>query len=318
MPSRRTILIWIGVLAVGLAAIAASQSRRAQNLYYALNYERVYDRYEQMDTTVTDVTETVDENGREAALLSAFFGVDQGLPGIVADRAICDGAGGMDGMPVIFSHEVDITTLEPGDFLVRQQSGALGEVTCLTLAPADDAGELRTALLAGQFGDPSDPPTSVEIVGDVLSLNGNLTFKGTQVAVTPLEAGPSLVWAEIVPESEWTLGRLATGIPFGGGSGCPAQTKQIVRVTWGGGVTKPSGQAADAAEGALYEVIFTSRDEGEGVVTPMALADTGDGDNNHKLCLDDVYPVTSVRFPAGRLTDPRDDLNPATEIALLP
>ena len=56
----------------------------------------------QQDTTTTDVTATRDANGREAALLSAFFGIDNGLPR-AANRGICRGAAGKDGMPVIFS-----------------------------------------------------------------------------------------------------------------------------------------------------------------------------------------------------------------------
>ena len=45
---------------------------------------------------------------------------------------------------------------------------------------------------------------------------------------------------------------------------------------------------------------------------PTALADLGDGDNNHLLCFDFEGEPREVRFPAGFLTDPRDDLNPDT------
>ncbi len=61
------------------------------------------------------------------------------------------------------------------------------------------------------------------------------------------------------------------------------------------------------------------RGDGQGsAVTPIALADTGDGDNNHLLCLDTTDPALSVSFPAGRLTDPREDLNPVTSITITP
>ena len=50
----------------------------------------------------------------------------------------------------------------------------------------------------------------------------------------------------------------------------------------------------------------------EGV--PVALADLGDGDNNHVLCLDTKDKPISAAFPAGILTDPNDDLNPDTSI----
>lgn len=240
------------------------------------------------------------------------------MPEGLTDRVACAGAGGADGMPVIFSHEVDIATLEPGDLRVTRASGAIGEVRCLTLAPADDPGELRTALVAGAYGSPDDPPVSVEIVGNVLSRDNTVNFRGASVPVTPLEDGPTLVWAEIVPEAQWALGKAATALPWGGGSGCPVGTVQAVRATWNGGVTKPRGGPADDAERALYQV-EVMREDGQGsTVTPLALADTGDGDNNHLLCLDTVEPALSVSFPVGRLTDPREDLNPATSIAITP
>jgi len=154
----------------------------------------------------------------------------------------------------------------------------------------------------------------VEVPGNVLSKDGTTNFRGSTVDVTPLLDGPSLVWAEIVPESQWGLGTPATGIPFGGGSGCPAETKQVVRATWGGGVTKPDGQPADGAERLLYKVTVRDNSGNTTDVTPIGLADLGDGDNNHKLCLDTEATATQVSFPAGRLTDPRDDLNPDTSI----
>ena len=85
-------------------------------------------------------------------------------------------------------------------------------------------------------------------------------------------------------------------------------------MTWAGGVTKPSGEAADGAEARLYEVVIDEENGGKTIITPFALGDLGDGDNNHKLCLDRPETIRSVRFPAGHLTDPRDDLNPDTSV----
>ncbi|MEO1729543.1 MAG: hypothetical protein AAFR64_02260 [Pseudomonadota bacterium] len=316
MASKRTLVTGASLLVLTGVVLGASKFRPVQNFYYALQIERTLDRYAQTDTTKTGVVATIDASGREASLVSAFFGLDGGLPSIVSDWAVCKGAGGADGMPVIFSHEVDVNTLDPGDFKVVQRSGAIGKVTCLTLAPADDPGELRTALLAGQFGSPGDPAISVEVTGDILSLDGAITFKGTQVDVVPLEDGPSIVFAETVPSDQWELGKVATQIPFGGGSGCPDGTKQIVRATWNGGITKPGGAPVDGDEGALYQITIELSDRTEQTTSPIALADTGDGDNNHKLCLDTDATVKSVAFPAGHVTDPRKDLNPATSIAL--
>jgi hypothetical protein len=281
-------------------------------------YERTLDTYSQVDTTTTAITNTRHADGRDAALISAFFGLDNALPKRPTDRVACQGGGGGDGMPVIFSDEVDIKTLEPGDFKITTASGAINPVTCLTLAPADDPGELRTALLAGFFGSADDQPLTVEITGNVLSIDGTVNFKGTKVAVTPLEAGPTMVWAEIVPEVQWELGKKATRLPWGGGERCPAGTKQVVRVTWGGGVTKPDGaDPADDLERKLYRVTIVQTGGAAAEITPFALADLNDGDNNHLLCLDTTDPVTSVFFPAGYLTDPREDLNPDTTVSLL-
>lgn len=304
--------------AFALAALCLSGCQTAHFARQVALYERSSDSYSQTDTTQTDVIAARHADGRDAALVSAFFGLDDALPDPLADRVACEGAGGADGMPVIFSHEVDITTLEPGDIRVTRLSGVIGEVRCLTLAPADDPGELRTALLAGAFGSPEDPPASVDIVGNVLSLDNRVNFIGASVAITPLEDGPTLVYAEIVPETQWTPGKAATSLPWGGGSGCPQETVQVVRVTWNGGVTRPGGDPAGDAERALYQVEVIREDGQRSVITPFALADTGDGDNNHKLCLDTTDPALSVSFPPGHLTDPREDLNPATSVAITP
>ena len=145
----------------------------------------------QQDTTTTDVTATRDANGREAALLSAFFGIDNGLPR-VANKGICPGAAAQDGMPVIFSHEIDVDTLQAGDFRVVAESGAVGEILCVTPAPAADAGELRTILIVGEFGSAENQPVNVEIVGNLLSKDGQLNFIGAVVTVTALEKGPTI------------------------------------------------------------------------------------------------------------------------------
>ena len=307
-----------GVYAGALAGSVLLSGCESLSLAWAMaRYERTLDTYAQTDTTLTEVTRRTHADGRDATLISAFFGLDSSLPKGSTDRVACKGGGGADGMPVIFSHEVDITTLEPGDIRITTASGAVGSITCLTLAPADDPGELRTALLAGEFGSAKDQPVKVEIKGNVLSLDGSVNFKGASVAVTPLEAGPTMVWAEIVPEAQWELGKQATKLPWGGGSRCPVGTKQVVRVTWSGGVTKPGGRdSADEKERQLYKVTIVRPRGAKNVITPFSLADLNDGDNNHLLCLDTTDSATSVFFPAGNLADPREDLNPDTNISV--
>ena len=267
----------------------------------------------QLDTTTTEVSASQDANGRQAALLSAFFGLDDALPR-VASRVFCGGASGKDGMPVVFSHEVDVESVQAGDFRVVAASGAVGEITCVTPAPADDLGETRTILMIGQFGSADDQPASVEIVGNLLSKDQQLNFRGARTTVTPLEEGPTMVWAEVVPESQWELGGAGTSFPGGGGDSCPIGTKQVVRVTWAGGVTKPGGEEIDEVERAAYRVTASFGDDGETELVPFAIGDLGDGDNNHQLCLERAGLPLRVDFPAGLLTDPREDLNPGTRV----
>jgi len=90
----------------------------------------------------------------------------------------------------------------------------------------------------------------------------------------------------------------------------------VVRVTWTGGVTKPGGDEIDDVERVQYKVTVLLEDGSKIEVTPFALADLGDSDNNHELCLDVAGTPQSVFFPAGYLTDPREDLNPGTTIAI--
>ena len=63
------------------------------------------------DTTETMVTEVVHPDGNKAMLLSAFFGLDSALPRVL-NRFIHREMGGKDGMPIVFSHELDPSTLQ--------------------------------------------------------------------------------------------------------------------------------------------------------------------------------------------------------------
>ncbi|MEO1639483.1 MAG: hypothetical protein AAFU41_09595 [Pseudomonadota bacterium] len=273
------------------------------------------------EVTSLDLTDTTvdaglprESGGQSASLLSAFFGLDNGLPRL-ASRAICSGAFGMDGMPVIFSTEIDHTTMQAGDFRVTTASGAVGQMQCVTLLPATDDGELRTVLLVGEFGTAEiDPPVSVEVVGHLRSIDGSLDFRGAEIAVTPLAPGPSLVMAEI---ADPTVPDLGLGQRRTDGDDCPTDDiAQAVRVVWAGGVTLENGDEPGDAERDLYRVTVRTADGAEREITPAALADLGDGDNNHLLCLNTTDTPVSVSFPEGVFTDPNDDLNPATSVAV--
>ena len=247
-------------------------------------------------------------NGETARPLSAFFGLDNALP--AGANLLCQGAAGQDGMPVVLSHTVDAETLQPGDFRIVTQSGSERTPLCTTLRPAGDPGELRTVLLIGEFGNADDdPPVKVLVVDDLLSdgvAGEPVNFRGTETSVTPLDAGPSLVLAEVVHEDRWSTESRGTA--------CPEGTRQVVRATWAGGVRLPNGDELGDAERALYRVTVEGPDGSSDEIAPAALADLGDRDNNHLLCLDTSAAAVSVSFPGGHLVDPNQDLNPDTHV----
>ncbi|MEM8631786.1 MAG: hypothetical protein AAGF74_11150 [Pseudomonadota bacterium] len=291
--------VWLGVLAAchwGTVAPAQNISSR-----------------EAVDTTA-NLGLPREADGRRADLLSAFHGLDA-LP--LLSNMICRGSRGYGGMPVIFSTEIDLETMQAGDFRVVRHSGEVGTLHCVSVLPATDPGELRTVLLIGDLGpSDADPPVSVEIVGHLQSRGGTLDFKGASVAVTPLADGPTLILAE--PVKDWTLvGTL--GPRRVRGSLCPEDgTLQAARVTWAGGVTREDGSEAGDAERDLYVVTVEGPDSTRRDITPAALANLGDGDNNHMLCLETTDRPVSVAFPAGFLADPNKDLNPATRVEVTP
>ncbi|WP_448501972.1 hypothetical protein [Sphingomonas sp.] len=272
----------------------------------------------QTEATSTELTDTtpaggapIAPDGRRATLLSAFFGLDNGLFQVA--NLICNGAAGKDGMPVIFSAEIDHTTMQAGDFKVVTESGKTGKMHCVSLLPATDAGELRTVLLIGEFGNAdSDPPARVKVVGNLFSMDGALNFRGASIAVTPLAPGPSLVMAERVSDKEVDKG---IGLPRTKGTACPGKgTVQQIRVVWAGGVTLPNGDEPGDAERRQYKITVAGVDGKTREVIPAALANLGDGDNNHVLCLDTADQALSVSFPGGILQDPNGDLNPPTSV----
>jgi len=241
---------------------------------------------------------------QSARPLSAFFGLDNKLP--FGANVLCLGAGGEDGMPVVLSHTINPDSLQAEDFRVIRQSGTTNTPMCVTLRPAGDIEENRTVLLIGEFGNADDdPPVEVLIVDDLFSdatdNSPEVNFRGTQVSVIPLNAGPEIILAAAVPKDIWSMS--------GRGTSCPNATKQVVRVTWTGGVRLPNREELGEAQRTLYKVSLTTADGSRSEVSPAALADLGDADNNHFLCLDTTTPATAVSFPAGHLVDPNGDLN---------
>lgn len=74
------------------------------------------------ETQPTAVPATLDASGQPVRLVSAFFGLDNGLAFRI--NLLCLGGSGKDGMPVVLSHAVDEDTLQPEAFRVLTRSGA--------------------------------------------------------------------------------------------------------------------------------------------------------------------------------------------------
>ena len=235
----------------------------------------------------------------EAKILSAFHGLDA-LP--MAANLLCGSpVAGDDGMPVVFSVRLDGETVTPQAFAVETAAGEKVTPSCATLNPANEVLERRTVLLTGSFGTPEASPRSVEVVGELADLAGNSLLGVVSDSIVPLEAGPSLVLAEsYAPDTNGLAGE------------CPAETQQVVQLTWDGGVSGPQG----AVLGEPQRTGITVELEDGQTVTPLALADD-DPDNHVHACLDAASPATRVTVQAGLFHDPGDDANPATSIEVV-
>jgi hypothetical protein len=223
-------------------------------------------------------------------IVSAFFGLDDAMPAQV--ESFCAGGGNADGMPVTFSRRV-VGPLEPSAFSVHTRSGAVLHPRCATLRPADAESKRHTVLLIGALGDgENDPPTSVEITGDV-QLEGDVSARGLTSTAVPLADGPTIVLAFQYPTRALA-------------SDCPTGTTDIVVVVWAGGV-KPAAGKTQVDHLAAYHL--------EQAV-PFAIADVDDRDNYVHLCFKEPVPASRVSCGAGVVVDPRGDLNPTTSAAI--
>ena len=226
---------------------------------------------------VSESIPEIDKN-REAKLLTAFFGLDNALP--KRAKRLYRNAPGQDGMPLVFSHELEPNTLQASDFEVTTQNGTIFQVEGATLLPANEEFELRTVLLIGEYGNyPDNPPTSVKIVGDLLSRTKH-NFKGESIAVIPLEDGPILSYAEY-----FTYDENYPYVEKGRGCDCPKKkTKMVVRTVWAGGVRAINGDELGASELNDFEVTLLQGKDTL-LVRPYRFADLDDNDNNIDLCL---------------------------------
>lgn len=254
---------------------------------------------------VSDSTPDTDAS-RKARALTAFFGLDNALP--LQGMLLYWRAPGKDGMPVVFSQEVDPATLDNTDFEVITKNGKKFEVEHVTLKPAIEAYELRTVLLIGEYGDhPENPPVTVKIVGDLFSRSGQ-NYKGQSVPVIPLPDGPTISYSEYF--------RFDESYPYverGRGCDCPREeTEMVVRAVWSGGVRALNGKDLGDNELEAFQVTLVNGLDTV-KVHPYKLADLSDGDNNIDLCLKAKGIPILVEAKAGIAMDPRDDANPETQ-----
>jgi hypothetical protein len=258
---------------------------------------------------LSDTIPEIDKT-REARILTAFFGLDNGLT--QRARIIYRNAPGKDGMPLVFSHELDPNTLDAADFAVTSQDGTVFGVEAASFLPANEEFELRTVLLIGEYGNyPDNPPVSVQIVGDLIARAGQ-NFKGDSIQVIPLEEGPVLSYAEY-----FTIDEDYPYIEKGNGCDCPKEsTKMVVKAVWSGGVRAINGE--ELGDNEKDDFIVTLIQGADTIrVNPFQLADLNDNENNIDLCLKEEGIPIFVEVNENVAIDPNDDKNSKTKVEIV-
>jgi len=237
-------------------------------------------------------------------IVSAFFGLDNVLPGL-----LCNQPGSqLDGMPVNFKFPLDVSSLSETDFEVVDRLGNIHTPNCVSLAPANENGENRSVLLLGEFGTAvTNPPVEVRVTGDlfttdtisgesacseIINLNGITTTN-----VISLDDGPSLFFAQKID---------------GNLNECNSGT-QTIQVAWNGGITP---YISGDAESDLYKY-YVGYSNSSGDLTPhipISIADINDNDNFHQLCFSTSDEIVKVSMMANTVEDPNHDPNLYSEI----
>ena len=237
-------------------------------------------------------------------LISAFFGLDNGLPSL-----LCGTPGSqLDGMPVNFMFPIDVSTLSESDFEVVDSLGNIHIPMCAVLAPANENGENRTVLLLGEFGTAvTNPPVEVRVVGDLFTtdtLSGEsacsaiINLNGiTTTNVIPLADGPSLFFAQRI---DGNLNECSSGT-------------QTIQVAWNGGITP---YISGDTESDLFQY-YIGYSDSSGVLiphVPISIADINDNDNFHQLCFSTSDEIVKISMMANTVEDPNQDSNLYSEI----
>ena len=250
----------------------------------------------EINRTTTEIGDSDTGQLQNPSILSAYHGLDQ-LP-FPANLLCGFNVAGDDGMPVVFSTQLQVDSVVPESFLVIRSDGESVVPNCATLHPADEPLELRTVLLTGDFGTFGETPVRVEVTGPLLAVDGESLLGLSTEDITPLEDGPRVVLAErFAPDTNGLAGE------------CPNGTAQVVQLTWEGGVTGPDNAALGEDQRLGTFVML----ENGYTVNPIALVDD-DPDNHVLACLAEDSPAQLVTVLAGLFHDPGDIANPATDI----
>jgi len=258
------------------------------------------------NTTFIEINRTAsaEEDGdtvqsQNFSILSAYHGLDE-LP-FPANLLCGFNVAGDDGMPVVFSTQLQADSVVPESFLVIRSDGESVVPNCATLHPADEPLEQRTVLLTGDFGTFGETPIRVEITGPLLTVDGDSLLGLSTEDITPLEDGPRVVLAErFAPDTNGLVGE------------CPDGTVQVIQLTWEGGVTGPDN-AALGEDQRLGTLVLL---EDGSTVNPLALVDD-DPDNHVLACLAEDSPAQWVVVNTGLFHDPGDIANPATHAEVI-
>lgn len=253
-------------------------------------------------------TSAVSSLAEEPSVLSAGMGATI-LP-TVSNFAFCVPFGpsaGFGGMPMVISDAIDTqggylgdpNALDPSNFVVRVgPNNTAVQPICVTLAPAVDLSERRTILFTGNFGfDDEDAPTGIQIVGDVMTVNGT-SLRGLRTkSVSEVNGGPTLVLAE---HFDPAAGVISTSSDGDGSNDryCPqGDTSRVVKLTFSGGVSGPNGGVLMDDDNAMNAILIlgVGPDGRRRVVHPFALRDD-DFDNHLDACLGaDAEGLTLLR-----------------------
>lgn len=204
-------------------------------------------------------------------------------------HAAADDKSAEDELLLVFSTEVDPSTLDADAFVVVLTNGDLSYPNRALLDPADEVDENRSVTLVGDFGDPEkNAPLAVRILGNVYAENGN-PMNDLDADVRSFATPDEMVWLEVVEPAEHRC----------------VGARQVVRTYW-----SDSLRSVDADDLAKVKVSFTDGSE----VAPLAFDDhadlSGEGggraaadDNVLDLCLGRDAPISNVSVAEAAFAD---------------